>query len=116
MLDRIDGLLLIGGADGTARLWDAVGSKELRHPFGVETVAFSADGRQVLTRSSDGTARLGLMAAIAEAEQLLAEGCVSHSYFEFYTSAIEMSLEARDWSGARRSSPAASLVTLGRFS
>jgi hypothetical protein len=35
--------------------------------------------------------------ALAEGEQLLAAGCVSHSYFEFYGNAIEVSLQRRDW-------------------
>lgn len=41
-------------------------------------------------------------AALAEAEQLLADGCVSHSYLDFYTSAIDASLQRERWDEARR--------------
>ena len=48
--------------DGTARLWDAQTGRQLRrfegHTEEVYSVAFSPDGRQVLTGSRDGTARL----------------------------------------------------------
>ena len=40
--------------------------------------------------------------ALAEGETLLAGGCVSHSYFEFYYHAIEVSIEQNAWSAARR--------------
>jgi DNA-binding SARP family transcriptional activator len=40
--------------------------------------------------------------ALAEGEALLAQGCVSHSYFEFYYNAIEVSLAERAWSDVRR--------------
>ena len=36
-------------------------------------------------------------AALAEGDQLLAAGSVSHSYFEFYGNAIEVGLKERDW-------------------
>jgi tetratricopeptide (TPR) repeat protein len=39
--------------------------------------------------------------ALAEGEQLLAAGCVSHSYFEFYGNAIEAGLQDRDWPSVR---------------
>jgi DNA-binding SARP family transcriptional activator len=39
---------------------------------------------------------------LAEGEVLLANGCVSHSYFEFYANAIEVSLAMQCWSEARR--------------
>jgi tetratricopeptide (TPR) repeat protein len=35
--------------------------------------------------------------ALAEGDELLAAGCVSHSYFEFYGNAIEVGLQERDW-------------------
>jgi DNA-binding SARP family transcriptional activator/tetratricopeptide (TPR) repeat protein len=41
-------------------------------------------------------------AALAEGEELLAAGCVSHSYFEFYSNAIEAGLQERDWASVRR--------------
>lgn len=41
-------------------------------------------------------------AALAEGEALLASGCVSHSYFEFYHHAIEVSIEQSAWPAARR--------------
>lgn len=41
-------------------------------------------------------------AALDEGEELLAAGCVSHSYFEFYHNAIEVSLAERAWADARR--------------
>lgn len=40
--------------------------------------------------------------ALAEGEMLLAGGCVSHSYFEFYHQAIEVSIEHSSWEAARR--------------
>ena len=39
--------------------------------------------------------------ALAEGEKLLAAGCVSHSYFEFYGNAIEAGLQDRDWPTVR---------------
>lgn len=41
-------------------------------------------------------------AAVAEAEQLLAGGCVSHCYLDFYTNAMDMSLQAGRWADAHR--------------
>ncbi|MFC4308429.1 BTAD domain-containing putative transcriptional regulator [Steroidobacter flavus] len=41
-------------------------------------------------------------AALAEGETLLASGCVSHSYFEFYHHAMEVSIEQSAWQAARR--------------
>jgi len=40
--------------------------------------------------------------ALAEGEMLLAGGCVSHSYLEFYHQAIEVSIEQCSWEAARR--------------
>ncbi|HEY7641306.1 MAG TPA: BTAD domain-containing putative transcriptional regulator [Steroidobacteraceae bacterium] len=40
--------------------------------------------------------------ALAEGGELLAAGCVSHSYFEFYSNAIEAGLQERDWASVRR--------------
>jgi hypothetical protein len=40
--------------------------------------------------------------ALAEGEELLAAGCVSHSYFEFYSNAIEAGLQERDWASVLR--------------
>jgi len=40
--------------------------------------------------------------ALAEGEELLAAGCVSHSYFEFYSNAIEAGLKEQDWASVRR--------------
>jgi tetratricopeptide (TPR) repeat protein len=40
--------------------------------------------------------------ALAEGEQLLAAGCVSHSYFDFYGNAIEAGLQDRDWPSVRK--------------
>jgi hypothetical protein len=37
-----------------------------------------------------------------EGERWLAEGCVSHNYFEFYRFAIEVSLRDADWDAALR--------------
>jgi WD40 repeat protein/tetratricopeptide (TPR) repeat protein/tRNA A-37 threonylcarbamoyl transferase component Bud32 len=54
--------VLIGGNDGTARLWSAGTGKPLapplKHQGPVNAVAFRPDGRAVLTGSSDGTAQL----------------------------------------------------------
>ena len=41
-------------------------------------------------------------ATLEEGEALLAAGCVSHSYFNFYMHAIEVSLEHGRWSETRR--------------
>ncbi|HEY5758094.1 MAG TPA: tetratricopeptide repeat protein, partial [Steroidobacter sp.] len=41
-------------------------------------------------------------AALAEGEAVLASGCVSHSYFEFYHHAMEVSIEQNAWQAARR--------------
>lgn len=41
-------------------------------------------------------------AALAEGETLLASGCVSHSYFEFYHHAMEVSIEQNAWQALRR--------------
>nr|WP_298725001.1 BTAD domain-containing putative transcriptional regulator [uncultured Steroidobacter sp.] len=41
-------------------------------------------------------------AALAEGETVLASGCVSHSYFEFYHHAMEVSIEQNAWQAARR--------------
>ena len=38
---------------------------------------------------------------LAEGDELLAAGCVSHSYFEFYGNAIEVGLQERDWESVR---------------
>jgi DNA-binding SARP family transcriptional activator len=40
--------------------------------------------------------------ALADGEALLAEGCVSHSYFDFYCNAIEVSLEEQRVEDVRR--------------
>ncbi len=47
----------------------------------------------------DGPERAG---ALAEGEELLAAGCVSHSYFEFYGNAIDAGLQDRDWKSVRK--------------
>ncbi|MDY0065242.1 MAG: BTAD domain-containing putative transcriptional regulator [Steroidobacteraceae bacterium] len=39
---------------------------------------------------------------LGEGEELLARGCVSHSYFEFYGNAIEVSLAVQAWGDVRR--------------
>lgn len=41
-------------------------------------------------------------ASLREGEALLADGSVSHSYFEFYDHAVEVSLDSGAWSEARR--------------
>jgi tetratricopeptide (TPR) repeat protein len=49
--------------------------------------------------------------ALSEAEALLANGCVSHSYFEFYSNAIEVSLVKQRWDEARRYAQALEMYT-----
>jgi WD40 repeat protein/serine/threonine protein kinase len=55
-------LVATGGADGTAKLWDAKTGKELRtlrgHAGAVNAAAFSADGSKVVTGSEDATAKV----------------------------------------------------------
>jgi hypothetical protein len=51
--------------------------------------------------------------ALAEGEQLLAAGCVSHSYFEFYGNAIEAGLQDRDWPSVRKYADGLEAYTLG---
>jgi WD40 repeat protein len=57
-----DGKLVVtGGDDGTARLWDAATGRPLGAPLQAPPeciVAFSPDGDRILTGSMDGTARL----------------------------------------------------------
>ena len=58
-----DGKLVVtGGDDRTARLWDAATGepvgRPLHHPGQVAAVAFSPDGKTVLTGCVDGIARL----------------------------------------------------------
>jgi WD40 repeat protein len=58
-----DGKLVVtGGDDGTARVWDTATGQPtglvLEHPREVNSVAFSPEGRTILTGSSDGIARL----------------------------------------------------------
>jgi serine/threonine-protein kinase len=54
--------LLVGGTDGSLRLWDVVGKQRLRsfqgHDGPVKCVAFSADGRLAVSGGADGTVRL----------------------------------------------------------
>jgi WD40 repeat protein/tRNA A-37 threonylcarbamoyl transferase component Bud32 len=55
-------LVLTGGEDGTARLWDAAGGaargEPLCHDGPVLSLAFSPDGKLIVTGSYDGTARI----------------------------------------------------------
>jgi hypothetical protein len=48
---------------------------------------------------------------LREGEALLATGCVSHSYFEFYFHAIEVSLRDGLWAEAHRYADALSTYT-----
>lgn len=50
-------------------------------------------------------------AALTEGEALLAAGSVSHSYFEFYHHAMEVSIEQSAWQAARRYANALSAYT-----
>jgi len=51
--------------------------------------------------------------ALTEGEELLAAGCVSHSYFEFYGNAIEASLQEREWPSVRRYADGLATYTSG---
>jgi WD40 repeat protein len=52
----------VANSDNTARLWDVASGKELRtlrgHALYVQSLAFSPDGKQVVTASADRTTRL----------------------------------------------------------
>jgi len=54
--------LATGSGDGTAKVWDAAGGRELLtlkgHSNGVNSVAWSPDGTRLATGSSDGTAKV----------------------------------------------------------
>jgi len=52
-------------------------------------------------------------AYLAEGETLLAQGCVSHSYFEYYSNAIEVSLRNGELDTARRYADALERYTQG---
>ncbi|HVF16880.1 MAG TPA: AAA family ATPase [Steroidobacteraceae bacterium] len=54
----------------------------------------------VMARATDDPVQRA--AVLREGENLLADGCVSHSYFEFYWNATAVSLETKAWSDARR--------------
>lgn len=54
----------------------------------------------ILARLTSDPARRA--AALVEGETVLATGCVSHSYFEFYHHAMEVSIEQNAWQAARR--------------
>ena len=70
LFSRDGSLVLTGGADGTARLWDASDEDTIRpdesrirlvlrgHTAAVNDATLSSDGRFALTMSSDGTARV----------------------------------------------------------
>lgn len=49
--------------------------------------------------------------ALDEGEALLAAGCVSHCYFEFYGNAIEVSLQQDQWAKARHYADALAVYT-----
>ncbi|MDG1169057.1 MAG: adenylate/guanylate cyclase domain-containing protein [Sulfitobacter sp.] len=71
------------------KLYD-VGAESFIGPWVMSTVALT-------TPDPD---RRGAM--LAEAEALLAKGCVGHNYFRFYRNAIQACLNAQDWDAAER--------------
>jgi DNA-binding SARP family transcriptional activator/tetratricopeptide (TPR) repeat protein len=63
----------------------------------------------LMARATDDPAHRA--AVLREGEAILAEGCVSHSYFEFYWNATDVSLETGEWSEARRYADALAAYT-----
>jgi tetratricopeptide (TPR) repeat protein len=65
--------LATGAGDGTAKVWDATGGRELLtltgHTKGVTAVAWSPDGARLATASADGTAKVWEAAGAAAVQQ-----------------------------------------------
>ncbi|AFY57241.1 WD40 repeat-containing protein [Rivularia sp. PCC 7116] len=70
-------LIAVAYYDGTVRFWDKDSNFLLQELVGhgdqVHSIAFSPDGKQIVTGSRDGTARLW---SVVSLEQLIKDGCI----------------------------------------
>jgi tetratricopeptide (TPR) repeat protein len=82
-------------AEGSATIVEGVA---IARETGVGFVGPAVLGYRALYADDDAVAR----EALAEAEAILAKGCVGHNYFWFLRDAIEASLRARRWAEALR--------------
>jgi tetratricopeptide (TPR) repeat protein len=103
---RLETLNLTGMGEASRQLGDRSGALSMHEQAlaiaretGMTYVGAIVLGYQALAAFDDETFRA---ASIREGESTVASGVVAHSAFLFYTSAIESSLLAHDWTEARR--------------